>query len=210
MTLPRFYPILDTALLGRRGMDAVAAAAAVLAGGARLLQLRHKAHFSRAVYAAAERIAEMCRDSGALFAVNDRADMAALLDAALHIGQDDIPPQAARRLLGRARVLGFSTHNEAQLRAAAVEPVDYLALGPIFATVSKSNPDPVVGLAELRRLRQMVAQPLVAIGGITRVNARETIAAGADCVAIIGDLLPESCDSSALRARTEEWIALLG
>ncbi len=209
MTLARFYPILDTELLGRRGMDLVTAAEAVLEGGARILQLRHKGHFSRAVFAAAGRMAEMCRGNGALFVVDDRADMALLLDAALHVGQDDLPPSSARRLIG-ARVLGVSTHNEAQLRAAAGAPADYIALGPVFETASKRNPDPALGLAQLRRLRRIVPQPLVAIGGITRGNAPGVLAAGADAVAVIADLFPQPCDSAGLRERAAEWIALLG
>jgi thiamine-phosphate pyrophosphorylase len=103
-------------------------------------------------------------------------------------------------------MVGFSTHNEVQLRAAADEPADYLALGPIFGTGSKVNPDPVVGLEGLRRLRTLTARPLVAIGGITRENAGVVLDAGADSVAVIGDVFPEDGD---LRRRVEEWLALL-
>ena len=192
MTLPPFYPIVDT----------VAAAEALLDAGARILQFRHKSFFSRRVLEDAGRIAELCRTAGALFVVNDRADIARLLNAGLHLGQDDLAPADARRILPAPGIIGFSTHNQQQLRAGDSEPVDYLAIGPIFATGSKQNPDPVVGLDRLRALRRLTQKPLVAIGGITRASAPAVFEAGADSVAIIGDLYPDV----AVKAR--EWIAL--
>jgi thiamine-phosphate pyrophosphorylase len=209
MILPRFYPILDTGLCARRGLNIVTGAEAILAGGAKILQLRHKTHFSRDVFSQAQHIQSLCAAAGALFVINDRADMALLLDSDLHVGQDDLPPAAARRLIGPERLLGFSTHNEAQLCAALEEPVDYVALGPIFGTVSKLNPDPLVGLNELQRLRALTVKPLVAIGGITRSNASQTIEAGADSVAVIADLIPDECTPESLRARVEEWVSFL-
>lgn len=181
----------------------------MLEGGARILQFRHKGHFSRAVFEQAERVAALCRNAGALFLIDDRADIALLLDAGLHIGQDDLAPRDARRLLGPGRILGFSTHSAAQLAAAAAEPVDYLALGPIFSTRSKQNPDPVVGLAGLAAAKKEAGLPLVAIGGITRDNALEVLAAGADSLAVIHDILPETCTFSTVRARMEEWQRLV-
>jgi thiamine-phosphate pyrophosphorylase len=206
MRFSLFYPILDTETAARRGLDPVDAAAQILEGGARLLQLRHKGFFSREVFQQAGEISELCRSANAQFVMNDRADIAKLLGGALHLGQDDLPPADARRLLGDSAMLGFSSHNEAQLRAAAGEPVDYLALGPIFQTSTKLNPDPVVGLGELRRLRPFTTRPLVAIGGITRGNARGVIDAGADSVAVIGDLLAED---GKIRECVEEWISLV-
>ena len=203
--LPKFYPILDPEIAARHGIDAVIAAEQILKGGATILQFRHKGFFSREVFAQLERVAQLCRAAGALFVVNDRADLAALTGAALHLGQDDLTPTAARQVVGTKTLIGFSTHNEHQLRAAAAEPADYLALGPIFGTSSKDNPDPVVGLDELRRLRTLTDRPLVAIGGITRTNARSVLDAGADAVAIIGDLF---AGDGNVRARTQEWIAL--
>ena len=203
--LPKFYPILDTEISAHYDVDPVIAAAEILEGGAKILQFRHKGFFSREVFAQLERVAELCREAGAIFVVNDRADLAALTGAALHLGQDDLPPSAARKVVGAETLIGFSTHNERQLRAAAAEPADYLALGPIFGTVSKHNPDPIVGTDELRRLRPLTDRPLVAIGGITRANAQSVLAAGADAVAIIGDLFAERGN---LRARTQEWVAL--
>ena len=203
--LSRFYPILDTEIAPPHGVDLIFAAGEILAGGARILQFRHKGFFSRDVFATLQRVASLCRDAGVPFVVNDRADLAVLVGAVLHLGQEDLPPAAARRITGPNTIIGFSTHNEAQLRAAVAEgTADYLALGPIFGTVSKENPDPTVGLAELKRLRPLADRPLVAIGGITRDNARAVLAAGADSVSVIGDLF---AGPGNLRARTEEWIA---
>jgi len=207
MRLKLFYPILDTETAARRGIAPSAAAEQILEGGARILQFRHTGVFSRDVFDQARQIAALCRDADALFVINDRADVARLLDAGLHLGQDDLSPADARRVLGDGQLIGFSTHNEAQFRAAAAQPADYLALGPIFGTTSKLNPDPVVGLAELRRLRPLTTRPVVAIGGITRANARSVIEAGANSVAVIGDLYPED---GQIRGRVEEWISILG
>jgi thiamine-phosphate pyrophosphorylase len=198
-----FYPVL---IPGPISM--IDAADAVLEGGARILQFRYKGFFSREAFEEARRVGELCRSAGALLVMNDRADMAMLLDAGLHLGQEDLPPGDARRIMRAGSVIGFSTHNEAQLRAADNEPVDYLAIGPIFATGTKENPDPVVGVEELRRLRAFTEKPLVAIGGITRENAPQVFEAGADAVAVIGDLYPEPCTKASLRSRTEEWLAI--
>jgi thiamine-phosphate pyrophosphorylase len=207
MVLPRFYPILDTDVVLRRGIDPMDAARQMLAAGARILQFRHKGFLSREAFAWLEQIAEVTRAAGATLVVNDRADLTKLFGAALHLGQDDLLPTIARRVVGPDAIVGYSTHNEAQLRAACTEPADYFALGPIFGTATKENPDPTVGLDELRRLRPLSNRPLVAIGGITRTNAIQVIEAGADSVAVIGDLFPEDDN---IRARTEEWIRLLG
>jgi thiamine-phosphate pyrophosphorylase len=137
--------------------------------------------------------------------VNDRADLAKLFGAALHLGQDDLLPSVARRVVGKDAMVGYSTHNEAQLRAACDEPADYLALGPIFGTVTKENPDPTVGVDELSRLRPLSNRPLVAIGGITRSNAHQVLDAAADSLAVIGDLFP---DDGNIKARTEEWLRI--
>jgi thiamine-phosphate pyrophosphorylase len=209
MILPRLYPIVDTESLARRGCAAEAAARAMLEGGARILQFRHKGFFSRAVVEQAERVALLCQQAGARFIVDDRADIALLLGAGVHLGQEDLTPVDARRVLGDRHVVGFSTHNEEQLRAAANEPIDYVALGPIFGTQSKERPDPVLGVAALARLRPLARHPLVAIGGITRENAREVIEAGADAVAVIADLLPEPCTQETILERMEEWQRLL-
>jgi thiamine-phosphate pyrophosphorylase len=194
MTLPAFYPIVSSAQ----------AAELVLEAGARIVQYRHKMFYSRAAFEEAGRIAELCRRADALFVINDRADIAKLLGAALHLGQEDLAPPDARRILPAPAIVGFSTHNEQQLRAGDAEPVDYLAIGPIFATASKIDPDPVVGLDRLRALRRLTRKPLVAIGGITRELAPQVFQAGADSVAVIGDLH----SAPSLRERAKEWIAI--
>jgi len=203
--LPRIYPILDTQLLGKCGIDVETAVAAFLEGGARILQFRHKGFWNRAAYASAQAVARLSSDAGVPLVVNDRADFALLLRAGLHLGQDDLSPGDARKLLGAEPAIGFSTHNAAQLCAARHQPVDYIAFGPIFGTASKRNPDPVVGCAELRRCRALIDKPLVAIGGITVENGREILRAGADSLAIISGLLPESPSARSLRDRMEEW-----
>jgi thiamine-phosphate pyrophosphorylase len=205
MTLPRVYPILDTAALDRAGIGIVEAAEAFLEGGAEILQFRHKAFWSREIFAEAEKLAGLCRQANGLFIVNDRADYAALLGAGLHLGQDDLAPTDARCVVAAGTAIGFSTHNPDQMRAAESEPVDYVAFGPIFQTASKEQPDPTVGIETLRTVRALTRRPLVAIGGITRDNAALCWKAGADAVAIIADLLPLSCTKQTLRDRMSQW-----
>jgi thiamine-phosphate pyrophosphorylase len=207
--LPRVYPILDTESLEARGLTLESAAAALLAGGAGILQLRHKGHWDRRVFESAGRVAQLCREAGAPLIIDDRADFARLLEAGLHVGQDDLPPRDARLLLGPEAIIGFSSHNAGQLVAAETEPVDYVALGPVFSTRTKRHPDPEVGVEEVRRCRALVAKPLVAIGGITRANAMDVLRAGADSVAVIADLLPANATPRSLRERMEEWNRLV-
>jgi thiamine-phosphate pyrophosphorylase len=207
--LPRVYPILDTESLEARGLTLESAAAALLEGGAGILQLRHKGHWGRQVFESAGRAARLCREAGARLIVNDRADFARLLEAGLHVGQDDLAPRDARLLLGPEATIGFSSHNAGQLSAAETEPVDYVALGPVFSTRSKRNPDAEVGVEEVRRCRALISKPLVAIGGITRANALDVLRAGADSVAVISDLLPENATPRSLRERMEEWKQLV-
>ena len=206
MKLPRVYPILDSESLAMRGIALATAARAMLEGGSGILQIRHKGHWTREVWQASREVAMLCREAGAMLVVNDRADFALLLEAGLHIGQDDLPPRDARRLMSGDAVIGFSSHNPRQLAEAGGEPVDYVALGPIFATASKRNPDPVVGIGELARLRPMIEKPLVAIGGITLENAGKVIGAGADSVAVIAGLLPPEVSARTMRERMEEWL----
>lgn len=206
--LPRFYPILDTAALSARRCSVVLAAEAFLEAGVRILQYRHKETWTQAHFDEAKRITGLCHRAGVLFVLNDRADFAHLLGAALHVGQEDLPPVAARRVISD-EVMGFSTHNRVQLARGNEEPVEYLSLGPIFSTNSKDRPDPVVGIDDLRALRALTEKPLVAIGGIDMLNARDALDAGADSVALISGILPETCDRKSLRRSAEEWIRLL-
>ncbi len=203
--LPRIYPILDSESLEARGISMETGAAAFLEGGASILQIRRKGHWSRRVFESARDVARLCREAGVQLIVNDRADFALLLEAGLHVGQDDLAPGDARKLIGPAAMLGFSSHNAEQLCAAAAEPVDYVALGPVFATGSKRNPDPVVGIEAVRRCRALLSKPLVAIGGITLANALDVFRAGADSAAVIAGLFPEVATARSLRERMEEW-----
>ena len=205
MRFPRVYPILDTETLAQHGIALDTAAAALLEGGAGILQVRQKGHWTREVFESARRVGCLCREAGAVLVVNDRADFAMLLEGGLHIGQEDLAPRDARKLIGPDALLGFSSHNLEQLSAAGGEPVDYVALGPVYPTSSKHNPDPVVGVDEVRRLRPLIEKPLVAVGGITRANAAGVLNAGADSVAVISDLVPQNPTARSLRERMEEW-----
>jgi thiamine-phosphate pyrophosphorylase len=138
-------------------------------------------------------MAEQVHRAEGVFIVNDRADVAALSGAdGVHLGQDDLPPVAARALLGEEKLIGYSTHNREQVARAEKLQIDYIAIGPVFQTGTKENPDPVVGMEMVRRVRGLTAMPLVAIGGITLENAPSVLASGADAVAVISDLTRDS------------------
>jgi len=201
---PTFYPILDTHLLAKAGIAADAMARALVRAGVGMAQFRHKGPYTRKVFSQAEEIGRILKEGGVRFVINDRADVALMLHAdGVHLGQDDLPATSVRGMTGRDMALGLSTHNEAQLRDADEQPADYLAIGPVFGTQSKEKADPVVGLTELARLRPLTQKPLVAIGGITRANARQVLAAGADSVAVISDLFDADLD-----ARLAEWMKI--
>jgi thiamine-phosphate pyrophosphorylase len=188
INLPKIYPITDSRLSGLSHAEQVKR---LCAGGATFIQLREKHLAPREFYNEAEEALHVARPCGARLIINDRVDIALALKAyGVHLGQDDLPPEAARELLGEDSIIGFSTHTVEQAIKAARLPVDYIAIGPIFETKSKENPDAVVGLDGLRLVRQAVGKiPLVAIGGIKRENILETLAAGADSVAVISLLL---------------------
>jgi thiamine-phosphate pyrophosphorylase len=209
MSLPRLYPILDTAYLERAGVGLLEAALGMIEGGAEILQLRHKGHFSRDLFETAAHLAVLCEQARIALVVNDRVDMARLLNAHVHVGQDDLLPVFVRQLAGPETIIGLSTHNRSQLEGANQEPVDYHALGPIFGTASKANPDPVVGVENLRAWRPESARPVVAIGGITLENAGQVLLAGADAVAVISGMIPESPDRTKIRERTREWLRIV-
>jgi len=185
---PFAYPIVDAGRL--HGRDPAFVVDSLARAGARLIQLRVKGLSDRRWLAMAGAAQAAARASGAYLVVNDRADIARIAGAdGLHVGQDDLAGTDARAVVGPGVLLGVSTHNLDQLAAAATEAVDYLAIGPVFPTRTKDNPDPVVGLEMVRRARAATTRPLVAIGGITRANARSVVEAGADGVAVISDLL---------------------
>ena len=195
--LPALYAIVDP-LEGERTPAALAAL--LLAGGARLVQLRLKRATSRDLLAAAERIRPLAHAAGALFLVNDRPDVARAVEAdGVHLGQDDLPVAAARRVLGPGRMVGVSTHDVEQARAAVADGADYVAVGPIYATTSKDHPIPPRGLELVRAVRAAVPCPIVAIGGITAETAPLVRAAGADAVAMIGALVRAPDPAAAVR-----------
>lgn len=206
MKIPGFYPIIDTAVSASSGVPAISVARVLATAQVGIAQFRHKGSYTREVLQLAERVGRTLQEAGVRFIVNDRADVALMLDAdGVHVGQDDLPPAAVRSMVGESKIVGFSTHNEEQLRAGDREPVDYLAIGPIFATGSKENPDPVVGLTELQRLRRLTLKPLVAIGGIQRANAGEVMESGADSVAVVSDIIDAD-----LTARIQSWLRIVG
>lgn len=195
MTLPPLYPILDVATAERYGCDLAPLAAAWAELGLSLQQLRAKhlgsARFLRLAESLREALASTRSDCRLL--INDRADIALAASAGgVHLGQDDLPPAAVRALLPARAVIGYSTHSVEQARAAVPLALSYLAIGPIFPTSSKENPDATVGLEGLRRVRAVYSGPLVAIGGITLGNCRDVWQAGADSVAVISALLAAS------------------
>jgi thiamine-phosphate pyrophosphorylase len=171
-----------------------------------ILQYRHKEEWSQKEFDEADAVAALCRAACATFVLNDRSDFAKLLQAALHIGQDDLPVKAARLVVGEPAVVGKSTHNKLQVTWADEEAIDYLALGPIFETGSKLKPDPVLGVEKLKSMRSLSRKPVVAIGGITLDNARSVLRAGADSVAVISGYLPEKCSRSKVADLTRSWL----
>src|SRR3954453_13823227 len=180
------------------GMSLVQQVRLLSLGGASLIQLRAKQMAAREFYEEAKAALAVAAPSGVQLLINDRVDIALAAGAhGVHLGQDDMPPEAARKLLGLEAVIGYSPHNLEQAVAATKLPIDYLAIGPIFATTTKSDTAPVVGLEGLRVVRQEIGTfPLVAIGGITRENARKVIQAGADSVAVISALLSDSTQTT--------------
>lgn len=188
--IPRLYVILDPALMtepvgntARKLMDV----------GVRLLQYRDKMAHARELLAEATTLAGIARGAGGVLFVNDRPDVAYLAGASgVHVGQQDLSVEQARAAVGPDFWVGISTHNEAQIRLAEETSADYIAIGPVFTTKTKENPDPVVGLELIRRARQLTKKPIVAIGGITLEHGAEAIEAGADSVAVISDILRDA------------------
>jgi thiamine-phosphate pyrophosphorylase len=201
--LPRLYPILDSSCFSDSAA-LIIAAEELVAAGCVLLQYRNKSSSARQMLGDARELRARLPSHVTLI-MNDRADLcvAAQYDG-LHVGQDDLMVESARGIVGPARWLGVSTHNPEQLSDADKTSADYVAIGPIFATSSKANPDPAVGLAGVRRARELTCKPMVVIGGITRANARSVIDAGADAVAVISDLLLDPGKSA------EEFFRVLG
>jgi thiamine-phosphate pyrophosphorylase len=201
--LPRLYAVCDADVCARAGWTLADFAAACLAGGATLLQIRAKRVSSREFLATTDAIAVRAREHGATVIVNDRADIAALTGAGVHVGQDDLSPADVRALVGPDVVLGLSTHTIGQIAGAAAQPVSYLAIGPVFPTATKATGYDAVGLDMVRAAASAAAaarRDLVAIGGVTLDTAPEVIAAGATSVAVIADLLVGGDPSARVRA----------
>lgn len=169
----------------------------MLDGGASFIQLRDKDAIGRELLEQAMACLRLTRKAGATLIINDRVDVALTAGAdGVHLGQGDLSVAEAREILGRDKIIGVSTHSIDQFRAALETSADYIAVGPVYPTMTKENPDPVVGLELIREARTLTDRPLVAIGGINHERAPEVIAAGADCVAVISALypLPEKVD----------------
>ena len=201
--LPRLYAILDASSFpDTEGL--CLAAGELVAGRVTLLQYRNKSGNARLMLEQAREL-KRCLPTSVKLIMNDRADLclAAGFDG-VHVGQDDLSPEGARAVIGDRLWLGVSTHNPEQLAAADKTTADYAAIGPVFSTRSKANPDPVIGLDGVRHARALTRKPLVAIGGITRENCRSVIEAGADAVAVISDLIREP------RKSAEEFFRILG
>jgi thiamine-phosphate pyrophosphorylase len=203
LVLPRLYVILDAGLLT---IPETECAEKLAAAGVRLLQYRNKQASARELFESSKRLSSLLLPQGVTFVVNDRADVAAAAEASgVHVGQEDLGAEAARSVVGAGKLLGISTHNLDQFRDAAATSADYVAVGPVFSTLTKANPDPVVGIELIRRVRRLTDKPIVAIGGITLERAAEVIQAGADSVAVVSDIL--RAPDPGLRAR--QYIELL-
>ena len=198
---PRLYPILVPSRIGNGSLAEVCDFVRELtAGGATLIQLREKLAPAREILRLTRELRRILPPGVALI-LNDRADIAVAAETdGVHIGQDDIPADATRKIIGSDRILGLSTHNSEQVEAADRVPADYLAIGPVFSTLSKDNSDPVIGLDGVRKARPLTQKPLMAIGGITVQNCRSVIEAGADSAAVISELITNP------RKRTEEFL----
>jgi thiamine-phosphate pyrophosphorylase len=225
MQFPRLYPILDAEFFTHTN-DLLAAAEELVSAGCTVVQYRNKSGNAREmleqarelrrifpfrdsqnphhVVQNATKVGQPAPDNSIELIMNDRADLCLAADFdGVHVGQDDLSPEAVRKIIGPNRWLGVSTHNPEQLQQADLTSADYLAIGPVFATSSKEKPDPVVGLDGVRKARSLTRKPLVAIGGITRANAASVIEAGADSVAVISDLIEEP------RKSAEEFFRIL-
>jgi thiamine-phosphate pyrophosphorylase len=207
--MPRLYAVLDASCFSST-RELLAAAEELAEAGVTLIQDRNKSGDAKTILDQAKqlrahnsRVGTSSPSAGLI--MNDRADLCLAAEFnGVHVGQDDLFPESARMLIGPERWLGVSTHSPKQVVEADKTSADYIAVGPVFATSSKSNPDPLVGLAGVRHARELTVKPLVAIGGITRENCRSVIEAGADSVAVISDLVTDPGKSA------EVFLRILG
>ena len=204
-TLPKIYPITDVSLSGTSHAEQVER---LIAGGAKFIQLREKHASPLDFFEAAKSAVEIARQHDVKIIINDRVDIARALGAdGVHLGQDDLPPSAARQILGSEAIIGFSTHSVEQAIKAAAHGVNYIAIGPIFETTTKEKPDPVVGLDGLRKVKKSIDQiQLVAIGGIGLDDIRDVMAAGADSAALISAIVG---DSETISVKTAQFLNIV-
>ena len=187
LVLPRLYVILDAALLT---VPETECAHKLIDAGVRLLQYRNKGASASELFESSKRLSSLLISKGIVFVLNDRADVASSAEASgVHVGQEDLGAGAARSVIGAGKLLGVSTHTLEQFNQAVATSADYVAVGPVFSTSTKANPDPAVGIEFIRRIRPLTDKPIVAVGGITLERALEVIQAGADSVAVISDIL---------------------
>jgi len=207
MIHPRLYPIIDAGVLAARGVSIVQFARALRGAGVTLLQYRDKTGEAQAILRNAEAISEVFAGVAATLIMNDRADLMLLAGwQGVHVGQSDMAPADMRIVVGDGRIIGVSTHTDEQVRIADASRADYIAIGPVFATGTKPDAEATVGLEGVRRARALTSKPLVAIGGITRANARSVIDAGADSVAVISGLFGAGEPTEKV---VEDFLALL-
>jgi thiamine-phosphate pyrophosphorylase len=210
VNLTPLYAIVDADVLAARGTALRPFAEALRAANVSLLQYRDKNGAPQQVLTNAAILSEVFGGTDCRLILNDRVDLALLAHfGGVHLGQDDLPPQDARTLLGPNAILGLSTHTDAQVLAASATPADYVAIGPIFATGTKLNAAPVVGLEGVRRARALTSKPLVAIGGITRANCRAVLDAGADSVAVISALFPQQGSGETVQNVARDFLDIL-
>lgn len=201
------YALVDAGVLAARGISLEAFAIELRAAGVMLVQYRDKNGTPEQILRGAEVLREVFAGSGCTLILNDRADLAVLAEFdGVHVGQGDLSPEDARRVVGANRIVGLSTHNEMQLRAADSTSADYLAIGPVFATGTKLDTEPVVGIDGVRHARTLTSKPLVAIGGIVRQNAHSVLGAGADSVAVISGLF---APAEPVRSVARDFLSLL-
>jgi len=205
LALPKIYPITDVSLAGISHGEQVGR---LIAGGATFIQLREKHASPRDFFEAAKPAIEIARKNNVMIIINDRVDIARALGAdGVHLGQDDLPPNAAREVLGPDAIIGFSTHSVEQAIDAAGLPIDYIAIGPIFETKTKENPDPIVGLDGLAEVKKNIGNiPLVAIGGIDLDNVLDVLAAGADSIALVSAIIG---DPALISAKTAQLLDIV-
>lgn len=208
MRLPTLYPILDAAFLASRSLDLRLVAEQMRTAGVGLLQYRDKSGSPQTMLHNAATIREVFSGTDCRLILNDRADLAVLAEwGGVHVGQDDLSPEDVRRVVGAGRWVGVSTHTDDQVRLADLSCADYVAVGPVFATGTKIDAEAVIGLHGVRRARMLTSKPIVAIGGITRANAKSVIEAGADSVAVISALFVEVESAGKV---AQDFLELLG